>query len=571
MSSVFLFSSCLKEDPPFNYEDVIVNTEGLQAATNGNFSRLASEDVYGLNFFGLANLNSGVIVSGSVRDQQSVSILNTPSNYQYNEKTWQGLYSVINGVNSILDRWASKEDLSDIEKNELAQNYFLRAFSYFNLVRLWGEVPLRLATVDGEKLHSGREKRSVIYAQIIKDAEKAVELYKESDDVHPIGKPNVYATKMLLAKVYMTLPYAEHNYGNGQDETLLADLNITADDCFNTASDALDIIINSGKYDLISNYEDLWQEGNSNTIESIFELQYNVENPFNGRPWNISHSYKGGAGWSRMNISPEIVDEFVYENTNHEPYDKQKGTIKINSGDPRFASIFTTSYYKNYGVTGNPDPRKNQILQEVYPDKKIGNNAKTFPHLKKYMIKNLEQTTASTNQNTIIYRYAEVLLMKAEVLAELGDFAGAVPYINQVIERARKSTPAEYETGGTIVNDGVYPKNLEIADLTSANFKEVIQRQYRYELLGEGGDWFRLRKYGYDWFKTNVIDYHNLPQTRTEMDGTTTTEFDHRPANKVFNVVLLEDEGKSMILPVPQSEINTNQKISNADQNMGYK
>ena len=76
-------------------------------------------------------------------------------------------------------------------------------------------------------------------------------------------------------------------------------------------------------------------------------------------------------------------------------------------------------------------------------------------------------------------------------------------------------------------------------------------KEYQFELIGEGQDFYNNRRRGYDYFKANIIDVHN---DRTE---------------KGFDVIFNEDP-KCMLLPIPSEEINSNQLITAADQNPGY-
>ena len=541
MSSVFLFSSCLKEDPPFDNYKVIDTADGLKTATNGVYGSLASGKYFANDFFSVANLNSGMITSGSVADQGNISALNLSPNQKNVENLWNGMYTTINRVNSILDVWENKpeEEITAADRFELAQNYFIRSYTYFNLVRYWGKVPLKLHTADVSTLNSPRELRTDVYAQIIKDANKAIQEYNATH-VQILGRPGVGAVHMLLAKVYLTLYTANRDNDILNQEDVFKNLGIVEGDVLALAKEQAELADN-GQYSIDGvDYGSLWLESNGNTKESIFEMQFNVENPFEGKLWNIKNSYAGRAGWARMNINPEVVDAFINANMDHEGYNK--GIIEVNGGDPRYYATFRTNY------TDFSKPEGKQHIQ-LYPEKKIGGNPKTFPSVYKYAIKNLEQTSVSTNQNMIIYRYAELKLMMAEIGFLLGEDVGGkapIDHINDVLERARNSE------GG----DGVHPEPLDPANLTL----EEIYHQYTYELLGEGGDWFRNRRQGSTWFKENIIDVHN---------GESALGVHHN--KDAFFIKYPEDNlARVMLLPIPVLEINTNDAITNADQNPGY-
>ena len=78
-------------------------------------------------------------------------------------------------------------------------------------------------------------------------------------------------------------------------------------------------------------------------------------------------------------------------------------------------------------------------------------------------------------------------------------------------------------------------------------FREAIMREYQFELLGEGHEWFNNRRRGYDWFRSHVIVPHNTAPT----------------FNKKIDVTLLDGDESVMHLPIPANEINTNNDIDN--------
>jgi hypothetical protein len=127
--------------------------------------------------------------------------------------------------------------------------------------------------------------------------------------------------------------------------------------------------------------------------------------------------------------------------------------------------------------------------------------------------------------------------MLAEIENELNGPANAYTYVNEVLKRAR-------DTNGSAV-----PANW--SGLSQDEFRNAIMKEYHFELLGEGQDFFISRRRGFDYFKTNYIDAHN---TR---------------ADKSFDIIYPVDD-KVMLFPIPSSEIETNQQINGSDQNPGY-
>ncbi len=119
---------------------------------------------------------------------------------------WERLYQSINRANAVLDNVAGIENMSDqVKKRILAEARFIRAMAYFNLVRGWGRVPIRLTEgKDVAGLAAPREAEEKVYELIVADLEAA------QDDLPPsvgaeTGKASAGAAKLLLANVYLTM------------------------------------------------------------------------------------------------------------------------------------------------------------------------------------------------------------------------------------------------------------------------------------------------------------------------------------------------------------------------------
>ena len=538
VSSVFILSSCLKEDAPFDSDKIYETEKGMQTAVSGIFAKMADFQYFGADYWHLTNLYSGDFLSAKPGDLSTIVKLNVPPSLNYNGNVWKTGYSAINRANTFIDNVENKENLSGVEYNELGQVYFLRAYLYFNAVRLWGKIPLKIGATTSETLFTPRTERGKVYEQIISDARKSIEHFQNANGVTTNGRPKMFAANMLLAKVYMTIADADIDAADlGQDE-VLPYLGLTPQDCWeNAEAEALEVV-NNGGYSLLPDYSDLWKEETRNSVESIFEIQFNIENAYSGKVWNKGKSYKGGAGWSRMGINPGTIDQFIFANMDHDA--PSGGKIKVNDGDPRYWETFKVIYgkYPSY------DNKKN------YPADKL-KNKNFYPLAEKYSIKNLEQTTDASNKNMVIYRYADLLLMLAEIENELDKPAEYVNYVNQVIDRARVSKHIDTSTRLYVAGDGVNP--IAITDQGKDANREEIFKQYKFELLSEGHDTFNNRRKGFDWFKSHIIDPHNS-----------------RTGSGEFIVEMVDDKQKVMQLPIPLSEINTNQEISSSDQNPGY-
>lgn len=185
------------------YKDV----KGLEGALIGAYDELQSADQYGAKFLTLMesrgdnikNDNSGA--SGGITYEIEV-FTETPANSNLSG-SWLSLYSTIYRCNLILQN-ADAVTMSDVQRAQIkGQASFIRALSYFNLVRLWGQVPLivRTQTVE-EARNNKRATVNDIYSQIVADLKVAKSLPALWPDSER-GRPTKFAAQALLAKVYL--------------------------------------------------------------------------------------------------------------------------------------------------------------------------------------------------------------------------------------------------------------------------------------------------------------------------------------------------------------------------------
>jgi hypothetical protein len=297
---------------------------------------------------------------------------------------WQQNYTGIARCNEIIDRIADVP-MDDAKRNQYqAEASFLRGFHYFNLVRQFGPVPLRLASTKSpsDAVSAGRAPEADVYAQIIVDLKNAADKLPERYPAADAGRVTKGAALAMLAKVYMT----QKN--------------------FSEALTALRSVQSLG-YSLLANYEDVFKPTNKNSVESLFEIQY-------------------------LGAQPGLSSNFMYI---FAPY--TSGTaVTGDPGSPLGGSsgwnIPTQDMINAYEAG---DVRKSVSLAEGFI-----NSTGTFvsiPYVKKYNHGFVER--GRTDDNFPIIRYAEVLLMIAECLNEQG-FAPdgeAFTLLNQIRTRAK--------------------------------------------------------------------------------------------------------------------------------------
>ena len=509
MTLGFMVSSCdLTEHPTFlSQESAYDGTVNMKASLDGIYNAYTRYDYYS-NDFMLTNLvGSGLFVSGNGNSNQHpdnanlASLKPLPSSVHV-EKPWEAMYRTIDRANAFIVNVKEIEDpkTSDeiLQNDFLGEAYFLRALTYFNLVQLYGSVPLRLEPASPDDISIAKSPTDVIYSQVISDAVNAERLMYPAP-VNRKGYPASEAASMLLAKVYMRMATTD-------DAVPEKDEMKNWQKAYNYAKKVY------GKYSLVNNYSDLFDPTIDNTRESIFEIQYNEVTHSNHQRLFTPNNAVIAQTWGRIRADAEIIDLFM----NCYPSD----TTRLHSTF-RWVYLDKNDYH----------------LKKVYPAVNRTSFNNGYPYIYKFWLKDKYQGTPYTQKNFVVYRYADLLLMLAEISNELqnGEQFG---YVNEVLGRV-----------GLSVNDFV-PDPITGADYNGGQegFRKAITLEYRFELLAEAQDYFNNRRRGYQFFKEMVIDPHN----------------NYEKFNSNIDVTLqTDDPDLAMHLPTPQNEINTNDLIDN--------
>lgn len=231
--------------------------QGLAAA----YDNLQASDQYGGNGFpsfmevpsdNTWNLNT---TQNGGRSAAFDNFVVDPNNAQL-ASTWISCYNGIQKVNLVITRLNASTSITEASKNRiLGEAYFLRALTYFNMVRIWGNIPLITKEVDNvnDAFNHTQSEPAEVYAQIIKDLEFSISNLPARHTGKNVGRATKGAAQTLLAKVYMT--HSEW----AKAKSLLTD------------------IISSGIYELVPNFADVFSVSNKNNVESIFEVQFDKE------------------------------------------------------------------------------------------------------------------------------------------------------------------------------------------------------------------------------------------------------------------------------------------------------
>ena len=419
---------------------------------------------------------------------------------KYNNQTpakWNAGFNAISAVNVILDH-IDDITLPDASRNAiLGQVKFIRALVYFDLVRYYGGLPIYKRAPRGrEDTYIPRSSVQEVYDLIIADATDAAAKL-DAPAFPQTGRVTKGAALTLLGDVYLTLKK------------------------YDLAENALKQVTAMG-YTLFSNYGDAFELINRNGKESVFEIQFNTglaqpqanvdASVYNFLPRMANTTVVTGVNFNSItNVggfntpTQDLIN--AYEATDL----RLDASIAIAEGTFNATDDFTATAVKssvNYtppaGKVGRPFPRK------FLHTHAIGNQ---------------------TNDDWPVYRYSEVLLLLAESLNQQGKSGAALPFLNQVRERA---------FGNALHN---------ITTTDQAALQAVILKERRLELAFENKRWLDLVRTG------------NAITVMTAFGVKQKAQYSYLQAGS-YNVT--QDR---LLFPIPNAEILLNDKLT---PNPGY-
>jgi hypothetical protein len=376
---------------------------------------------------------------------------------------WRGQYQTINFANQILANVPGITMDETLKARYLAEAKFIRAYAYFRLVRAFGDVPLRLSLPkNASEYNLPRTAKAQVWAAIETDLTDAANVLPQTYSSADVGHATKGAALALHAKVAMylkkwsdVLSYTNQVMGFG--------------------------------YSLYPDYEQLFRTTHKNNQESIFEVQCALI-PNNPDASNSQYSQvqgvRGvtGGGWG-FNV-PSAVLAAAYE-----------------TGDPRRDAtiIFrgeTTPEGDKIPATGD-NPMYNQ---------------KSYVPFSLYV----SGFNEGCQQNKIVLRYADVLLMNAEANNELGSSAAALIPLEQVRARARAG------------NNAILPK---VTTTDQATLRTAIYNERRFELAMEFERYFDVIRqgrgtevFGSRGWKAGKNEVWPVPQTEIDLSGGALTQ-----------------------------------------------
>jgi tetratricopeptide (TPR) repeat protein len=446
------------------------------AAVNAVYATLQNAGLYNNQYFLLTDLTSDDMrptpkLPAAEREYYNFNYTASSGNHS---ALWSALYQGVFRANTVLERVPAVPMDDKLKNRVLGEARFLRAYYYFTLVQNFGRVPLVTKVLTAAEASVPRAPVDDVYALVIEDLQFAeANLPRRSEYARvDVGRATSGAAKGMLGKVYLfRRQWAE-------------------------AAAKFAEVIDSKEYSLVADFRDNGSEKNENNAESLFEVQFEINL---GAFWSVDQP---GNGEMTFRAAQYGVPGFT-------PFGNGLPSLELinafEKGDPRFEKTFYGPYTLVNGApldtTGFGYAWRKYQHDEVVAGKK--------------------QEDVQSEINMRVLRYADVLLMHAEALNELGRTAEAATFLNQVRKRADPS--------GTIL----LPRDPAVSPV---QMTEWIRQERRVELAGE-----QIRKF--DLIRWGIADQALGKRGFTR--------------------------GKNELFPIPQTEIDVNPALQ-GDQNNGF-
>jgi hypothetical protein len=425
----------------------------LPGTLNNVATNMSSDDYYGRNFYLLTELPTEAMTNrlGATNERELIdNYSGVTSGHVYFANLWRAAYFAINKANAVTDHVPGIDMDAALRSRVVGEAEFLRALHYFNLVRFFGGVPLKVHETAGlDSLQLPRAAATATYDQIIADLKDAAVSLPTTYASKDYGRATKGAALTQLGKVY--LQRGATGIGTATD--------------FATAADYFRQVVQLGVYRLDANFGSLFDGTNEQSPEIIFAVQ---NAPIAGAGGQLgkymmpSKPIGGNSGQNAFQI------EFPFLNSWADTDKRKAGSLLLSWVDKSGKTIpwlATSAGVSAYGSTG-PVPRK--------------------------FIDVTSQGSGLDACDYVVLRYADVLLSLAEAVNRAsGPTAEAYDAVNQV--RARAGVPA--------LTPG----------LAQAAFQDSVFLERRYEFFAEGQGLFDSQR-NWDWAKTRIqANIHQAP------------------------------------------------------------
>lgn len=419
------------------------------------------------------------------------------TNWNINDM-WVRLYNCISRVNSAISVLETTSDSYQLKAQRLGEMKFLRAYAHFLLKRLYKNIPFimdaNLKQEDYNTLSNTEFNNDEGWQQIINDVEYAYNVLpvKQTDK----GRPSKAAAAAFLTKAYLYKAYRQDDAASNQVTS------INREDLLKVIEYSNPDIYSAGGFDLEPDFHNNFRPETQyeNGVESIWAMQYSI---------NDGTKY-GNLNWSYSLIVPNIPGVTDGGCDFYKPSQNLVNAYRTDADGHPFIDTFNN---KDYDLTQDADPRLFLTvgltgLPYEFNSKYMMDASSTWSRsnglygyyvtLKQnvdpdcgYMVKG---SWWGTPMNRIVFRYADVLLERAEAYAQLNETGEAIKLVNKIRLRAKQSTgmianyPSDY---GVKFNISTYNGSYSQEDAL-----KIVKMERRLEMGMESERFFDLVRWG---------------------------------------------------------------------------
>ncbi len=488
--------------------------------------------------------------AGDVGGYQHLEVMSTLTDMPGEmDELWYRLYCAISRCNRAINSIKQSGNSvlgAEVAKERLAEARFLRGHFYFKLIQLFNKIPwvdeAATAATSQESIRNDEYNHDQLMQFIVDDFKFAYDNLQENP-AQP-GRAHKAAAASYLAKCYLTWAY-----GDGYEAT--TGYSHVNKDYINKVIEYTGYVQNSSRFGYLEDFGDIFLPEYKNSKESIFAVQMSDKNDdhttFGRANWsNMLNGCHGiwTCGWDFHKPSQNLVNAFKVDDNGlpmFKDYDKVHNAYPIQGGDntqkydPRlFHTVGMPSWPYKYEAawTLTKDNGRCPTVYGYYT------SLKEVPQRSKG--ETYDNPWQAFAMNDYVFRYSDVMLMRAEALIEAGQLNDARTIINNIRQRAQNSVNKHIAYASDFCKIGLYPESYFN---TQDQARECLRWERRLEMAMESSRFFDLRRWG---MTSSTLNAYYESEKNDNYEGTNYATY-YEKAHF--------ESGKNEYFPVPHNQL----------------